>query len=126
MHRIILKYYQIRPSVFTSLLIITSQKFRSVRAPLHILDHLFSLALRKKDCAVKKAKSVHRPCHIVQFGRYKIGKHMFPLQFNIIANTFLIYQTLVINFYLLTAELRCKLQENLHCITGPYVTVLTT
>ena len=49
--------------------------------------------------------------------RYKIGKYKFPSQF---ANIFLTYQTFVTNFlHLLRVELRCKLQEKLHRVTGP-------
>ena len=40
---------------------------------------------------------------------------MFPSQF---ANIFLTYQTFVTNLHLLRAELRCKLQEKLHRVTG--------
>ena len=43
---------------------------------------------------------------------------MFPLQF---ANIFLTYQTFVTNLHLLRVELRCKLQEKLHRVTGPLV-----
>ena len=43
-------------------------------------------------------------------------KCMFPSQF---ANKFLIYQTFVTNLHLLGVELRCKLQEKLHRLTGP-------
>ena len=39
---------------------------------------------------------------------------MFPSQF---ANIFLTYQTFVTNLHLV--ELRCKLQEKLHRVTGP-------
>ena len=45
---------------------------------------------------------------------------MFPLQF---ANIFLTYQTFVTNLHLLRVELRCKLQEKLHRVTGPLRTV---
>ena len=41
---------------------------------------------------------------------------MFPSQF---ANIFLTYQTSVTNLHLLKVELRSKLQEKLHCVTGP-------
>ena len=41
---------------------------------------------------------------------------MFPSQF---ANIFLRYQTFVTNLHQLRAELRCKLQEKLHRVTGP-------
>ena len=41
---------------------------------------------------------------------------MFPSQF---ANKFLTYQTFVTNLHLLRVELRCKLQEKLHRVTGP-------
>ena len=41
---------------------------------------------------------------------------MFPLQF---ANIFLTYQTFVTNLHLLGVELRCKLQEKFHRVTGP-------
>ena len=40
---------------------------------------------------------------------------MFPSQF---AKVFLTYQTFVTNLHLLRVELRCKLQEKLHCVTG--------
>ena len=46
-------------------------------------------------------------------GRCKIGKYMFPSQFT---NIFL---TFVTNLHLLRVELRCKLQEKLHRVTGP-------
>ena len=49
-------------------------------------------------------------------GRCKIGKYKFPSQF---ANIFLTYQTFVTNLHLLRVELRCKLQEKLHRVTGP-------
>ena len=49
------------------------------------------------------------------FGRCKIGKYMFSSQF---AKVFLTYQTFVTNLHLLRVELRCKLQEKLHCVTG--------
>ena len=48
--------------------------------------------------------------------RCEIGKYMFPLQ---LANRFLTYQTFVTNLHPLRVELRCKLQENLHRVTGP-------
>ena len=35
------------------------------------------------------------------------------------ANIFLTYQTFVTNLHLLRVELRCKLQEKLHRVTGP-------
>ena len=41
---------------------------------------------------------------------------MFPSQF---ANIFLTYQTLITNLHQLRVELRCKLQEKLHRLTGP-------
>ena len=41
---------------------------------------------------------------------------MFPSQF---ANVFLTYQTFVTILHLLRVELRCKLQEKLHRVTGP-------
>ena len=41
---------------------------------------------------------------------------MFPSQF---ANIFLTYQTFVTNLHFLRVELRCKLQEKLHHVTGP-------
>ena len=41
---------------------------------------------------------------------------MFPSQ---IAKRFLTYQTLVTNLHPLRVELRCKLQEKLHRVTGP-------
>ena len=41
---------------------------------------------------------------------------MFLSQF---AKVFLTYQTFVTNLHLLRVELRCKLQEKLHCVTGP-------
>ena len=44
---------------------------------------------------------------------------MFPSQF---ANIFLTYQTFFTNLHLLRVELRCKLQEKLHRVTGPSVT----
>ena len=43
-------------------------------------------------------------------------KYKFPSQF---ANIFLTYQTFVTNLHLLRVELRCKLQEKLHRVTGP-------
>ena len=46
-------------------------------------------------------------------GRCKIGKP------NDIADTLLTYQTFVTNLHLLRVELRCKLQEKLHRVTGP-------
>ena len=49
------------------------------------------------------------------FGRCKIGKYMFPSQF---ANIFLTYQTFVTNLHLPRVELRFKLQEKLHRVTG--------
>ena len=48
--------------------------------------------------------------------RCEIGKHMFPSQFGII---FFAYQAFVTNLRLLSGELRCKLQEKLHRVTGP-------
>ena len=42
---------------------------------------------------------------------------MFPSQF---ANIFLIYQTFVTNLHFLRVELRCKLQERSHRVTGPF------
>ena len=48
-------------------------------------------------------------------------KYMFSSQF---ANIFLTYQTFVTNLNLLRVELRCKLQEKLHCATGPLALVL--
>ena len=56
--------------------------------------------------------------HISNLGRYKIGKYMFPSQF---VNIFLTYQTFVTNLHLLRVELRCKLQEKLHRVTGSYL-----
>ena len=53
------------------------------------------------------------------FGRCKIGKYMFPSQF---ANIFFIDETFVTNLYPLRVELRCKLQEKLHRVTGPSLT----
>ena len=41
---------------------------------------------------------------------------MFPSQF---ANIFLTYQTFVTHLHQLRVELRCKLQEKLHRVTGP-------
>ena len=41
---------------------------------------------------------------------------MFPSQ---LANKFLTYQTFVTNLHPLRVELRCKLQEKLHRVTGP-------
>ena len=41
---------------------------------------------------------------------------MFSSQF---AKVFLTYQTFVTNLHLLRVELRCKVQEKLHCVTGP-------
>ena len=41
---------------------------------------------------------------------------MFPSQ---VTNVFLTYQTFVTNLHLLGAELSCKLQEKLHCVTEP-------
>ena len=49
-------------------------------------------------------------------GRCKIGKHKFPSQF---ANIFLTYQTFVTSLHQLRVELRCKLQQKLHRVTGP-------
>ena len=43
---------------------------------------------------------------------------MFPSQF---ANIFLTYQTFVTNLHFLRVELRCKLQEKLHDVTGPLI-----
>ena len=48
-------------------------------------------------------------------------KYMFPSQF---ANIFLTCQTFVTNLHLLRVELRCKLQEKLHRVTGPLVPVI--
>ena len=47
---------------------------------------------------------------------------MFPLQF---ANIFLTNQTFVTNLHLLRVELRYKLQEKLHRMTGYLVTMPT-
>ena len=52
------------------------------------------------------------------FGKCKIGEYMFPSQF---AKVLLTYETFVTNLHLLRVELRCKLQEKLHCVTGPEV-----
>ena len=41
---------------------------------------------------------------------------MFSSQF---AKVFLTYQTFVTSLHLLRVELRCKLQEKLHRVTGP-------
>ena len=41
---------------------------------------------------------------------------MFSSRF---AKVFLTYQTLVTSLHLLRVELRCKLQEKLHRVTGP-------
>ena len=41
---------------------------------------------------------------------------MFPSQ---LANKFLTYQTFVTNLHPLRVELRCKLQEKFHRVTGP-------
>ena len=47
---------------------------------------------------------------------------MFPSQFAIIFLTYQTYtQTFVTNLHLLRVELRCKLQEKLHRVTGPYI-----
>ena len=43
---------------------------------------------------------------------------MFLSQF---ANTSLTYQAFVTNLHLLRVELRCKLQEKLHRVTGPLI-----
>ena len=43
---------------------------------------------------------------------------MLPSQF---ANIFLTYQTFVTNLHLLRVELRCKLEEKLHRLTGPLI-----
>ena len=48
-------------------------------------------------------------------GRCTIGKYKFPSQF---ANIFLTYQTFVTNVHLVEVELRCKLREKLHRVTG--------
>ena len=45
-----------------------------------------------------------------------VGKCKFPSKF---ADIFLKYQTFVTNLHLLRVELRCKLQEKLHRVTGP-------
>lgn len=37
------------------------------------------------------------------------------------ANIFFTYQTFVTNLHVLTVELRCKLQEKLHRVTGPLI-----
>ena len=50
------------------------------------------------------------------FGRCKVGKYMFSSQF---AKVFLTYQTFVTILHVLRVELCCKLQEKLHCVTGP-------
>ena len=49
-------------------------------------------------------------------GRCKIGKYKFPSQFT---NIFSAYQAFFTNLHLLKVELRCKLQEKLHRVTGP-------
>ena len=43
---------------------------------------------------------------------------MFPSQF---ANILFTDQTFVTNLHPLRVELRCKLQEKLHCVTGPLI-----
>ena len=48
---------------------------------------------------------------------------MFPTQF---ANAYLTYQTFVTNLHLLGVELRCKLQEKLHRMTGSLVLKIAT
>ena len=75
-----------------------------------------------------KKKIGLRRCHTIQFflqlamhstlGRCKIDKHKFPSQ---LADTFLTYQTFATNLHLLRVELRCKLQDKLHRVTGPLV-----
>ena len=52
---------------------------------------------------------------ILLLGDVLIGKYMFLSQF---ADAFLTYQTFVTNLHLLRVELRCKLQEKLHRVTG--------
>ena len=46
---------------------------------------------------------------------------MLPSQF---ANIFLTYQTFVTNLHLLKVELRCKLQEKVHRVTGPKLDIV--
>ena len=48
-------------------------------------------------------------------------KYMLPSQF---ANIFLTYQTFVTNLHLLKVELRCKLQEKMHRVTGPKLDIV--
>ena len=48
-------------------------------------------------------------------GRCKIGKYKFPSKFD---NIFLTYHTFAINLHFLKVELRSKLQEKLHRVTG--------
>ena len=49
------------------------------------------------------------------FDRCKIGKYKFQSQF---AKKILTHQTFVTNLHLLRVELRCKLHEKLHRVTG--------
>ena len=70
---------------------------------------------------VRKALShdaiFHATCNaILLLGDVKVGKYKFPSRF---ADIFLTYQTFVTNLHLLRVELRCKLQEKLHRVTGP-------
>ena len=53
--------------------------------------------------------------HNSNLERCKISKSTFASQFG---NICLTYQTFVSNLHLLTVELRCKLQEQLHCVTA--------
>ena len=66
-------------------------------------------------------RSCHTKCNFVlqrnsTLGRCKIGKYSIFL--SQVANIFLTHQTFVTNLHLLRAELHCKLQENLHRVTG--------
>ena len=74
------------------------------------------LIVTSKGPSVTRCKlSCNLQCNST-LGRCKIDKYKFPLQF---ANIFLTYQTFVTNLHLSRVELRCKLQEKLHRVTGP-------
>ena len=69
-----------------------------------------------------------KPCHAVQFflqsnstlSACKIGKYMFPIHGQYIFN---ISNISHYNLHLLKVEFRCKLQEKLHRVTGPFTVV---
>ena len=73
-----------------------------------------------KKCKIETVllQKVHESELVKGPWRCKIGKYKFLSQF---ANIFLTYQTFVTNLHFLRVELRWKLKEKLHRVTGPQI-----